>query len=48
MAWADGEMTPPEAAFLAQKREELHIADTEARRLEIEARQELKELLKEE
>ena len=45
MAWADGDMTPQEAAFLAQKRQELHITDAEAHIVEIEARQELKALL---
>ncbi|GAK52046.1 hypothetical protein U14_03293 [Candidatus Moduliflexus flocculans] len=45
MAWADGTITPQEAAFLAQKREELHITDAEARAAETEARQELKALL---
>jgi len=45
MAWADGNITPQEAVFLAQKREELHITDTEARAAEIEAQQELNALL---
>lgn len=44
MAWADGSLTPQEAAFLAQKRDELHITDAEARVAETEARQELKTL----
>ncbi len=46
MAWADGRITQEEAAFLAHRRQELHITDPEAKTAEAEVKQELKELLR--
>ncbi len=46
MAWADGKITKQEAAFLAHKRQELHITGEETKAAEAEIKQELKELLR--
>lgn len=45
MAWADGKISQQEAAFLAHKRQELQIRDSEAQQAEQEVKQELKALL---
>ncbi len=45
MAWADGKITEEEASFLAHKREELNITDSEAQKAEEEVKEELKQLL---
>jgi serine/threonine protein kinase len=46
MIWADGKITEEEAAFLAHKRQELHISDDVAEQAEIEIKQELQQLIK--
>lgn len=46
MAWADGRLSQEETAFLAAKRQELRITESEARQAETDVRQQLRELLK--
>lgn len=45
VAWADGRISTEEAAFLSNKRQELHITEQEAKIAESDVKQELKALL---